>query len=129
VVDAPFGLRGGVPLYGGQFAPQSLVLATNDGHPRAVSYTSWVPAATIRGIKKQPFYRLLVSSSNYIPDSPVVLKATPAQLAAAERNARRMHVGWVLVWTKNPLIAKYLVTTGFRLDYRADGAAVYRPVS
>jgi hypothetical protein len=129
VVDAPFGLRGGVPLYGGQFAPQSLVLATNDGHPRAVSYTSWVPAATIRGIKKQPFYRLLVSSSNYIPGSPVVLKATPAQLAAAERNARRMHVGWVLVWTKNPLIAKYLVTTGFRLDYRADGAAVYRPVS
>jgi hypothetical protein len=129
VVDAPFGLRGGVPLYGGQFAPQSLVLATSDGHPRAVSYTSWVPAATIRGIKKQPFYRLLVSSSNYISGAPVVLKATPAQLEAAAQDARRMHVGWVLVWTKNPLITKYLVVTGFRLDYRADGAAVYRPVS
>jgi hypothetical protein len=127
VVDAPYGLRGGVPLYGGQFAAQSLVLATADGHPRAVSYTSWVPAATIRGIKKHPFYTLLVSSSNYIAGSPVVLKATPAQLAAARRDARRMDIGWVLVWTPNPLIAKYLTATGFRLDYRAGGAAVYRP--
>ena len=56
----------GIPLYGGQFAAQSLVLATSDGHPRAVSYTSWVPAATLREIKKHPFYTLLVSSSNYI---------------------------------------------------------------
>jgi hypothetical protein len=129
VVDAPFGLRGGVPLYGGQFAAQSLVLATSDGHPRAVSYTSWVPAATIGGIKKHLFYRLLVSSSNYIDGTPVVLKASPAQLAAARMDARRMHIGWVLVWTNNPLIARYLVATGFRLDYRADGAAVYRPTS
>jgi hypothetical protein len=127
VVDAPYGLRGGVPLYGGQFAAQSLVLATADGHPRAVSYTSWVPAATVRGIKKHPFYTLLVSSSNYIPGAPVVLKATTAQLAAARRDARSMDIGWVLVWTPNPLIAKYLTATGFRLDYRADGAAVYRP--
>jgi hypothetical protein len=129
VVDAPFGLRGGIPLYGGQFAAQSLVLATSDGHPRAVSYTSWVPAATISGIKKHVFYRLLVSSSNYIAGTPVVLKATPAELAAARRDARRMDVGWVLVWTPNPLIARYLVATGFRFDYRADGAAVYRPAS
>jgi hypothetical protein len=57
----------------------------------------------------------------------VVVRASHAQLAAAARDARRMHVGWVLVWTSNPLIAKYLVATGFRLDYRADGAAVYRP--
>jgi len=127
VVDAPFGLRGGVPLYGGQFAAQSLVLATADGHPRAISYTSWVPAATIRGIKKHPFYTLLVSSSNYIAGTPVVLKASAAELADARRDARRMHIGWVLVWTPNPLIARYLAATGFRLDYRADGAAVYRP--
>jgi 4-amino-4-deoxy-L-arabinose transferase-like glycosyltransferase len=127
VVDAPFGLRGGVPLYGGQFAAQSLVLATADGHPRAISYTSWVPAATIRGIKKHVFYTLLVSSSNYIAGTPVVVKAAPAKLAAARRDARRMHIGWVLVWTPNPLIARYLVDTGFRLDYRVDGAAVYRP--
>jgi hypothetical protein len=129
VVDAPFGLRGGIPLYGGQFAAQSLVLATSDRHPRAVSYTSWVPAATISGIKQHPFYRLLVRSSNYIAGTPVVLKASPAELAAARQDARRMDVGWVLVWTKNPLIVRYLVATGFRLDYRAEGAAVYRPTS
>jgi hypothetical protein len=127
VVDVPFGLRGGVPLYGGQFAAQSLVLATSDGHPRAVSYTSWVPAATLREIKKHPFYTQLVSSSNYIAGHPVILHATPAQLAAARRDAQRMGIGWVLVWSSNPLEARYLIATGFRLDYRADGAAVYRP--
>jgi 4-amino-4-deoxy-L-arabinose transferase-like glycosyltransferase len=129
VVDAPFGLRGGIPLYGGQFAAESLILATSDGHPRAVSYTSWVPAATIRGIKKHLFYTLLVRSSNYIDGTPVVVRATHAQLAAAARDARHMHIGWVLVWTSNPLIARYLTDTGFRFDYRADGAAVYRPAS
>jgi hypothetical protein len=127
VVDVPFGLRGGIPLYGGQFPPQSLVLATSDGHPRAISYTSWVPAATLRGIKKHLFYTLLVSSSNYIAGEPVVLRASPAQLAEAERDARRLGIGWVLLWSGNPLEARYLTATGFRLDYRADGAAVYRP--
>jgi hypothetical protein len=127
VVDVPFGLRGGIPLYGGRFPAQSLVLATSDGHPRAVSYTSWVPAATLRGIKNHPFYTLLVSSSNYIAGDPVIVHATPAQLAAARQDARHMGIGWVLVWSSNPLEARYLTATGFRLDYRADGAAVYRP--
>ena len=127
VVDAPYGLRGGVPLYGGQFAAQSLVLATADGHPRAVSYTSWIPATTLDGIKKHPFYTMLVSSSNYFIGEPVVLHATRGQLAAAERDARRMDIGWVLVWSGNPLTERYLTATGFRLAYRADGAAVYRP--
>ncbi|HEX3924402.1 MAG TPA: hypothetical protein VHY31_19110 [Streptosporangiaceae bacterium] len=127
VVDAPFGLRGGVPLYGGQFPASSLILATADGHPRAVSYTSWVPAATLREIKGHPFYTLLVRSSNYIAGEPVVLHASAAQIMAARQDARRMGIGWVLVWTRNPEIARYLAVIGFRLDYRADGAAVYRP--
>ena len=55
------------------------------GHRRAVSYTSWVPAATIRGIKKHLFYTLLVRSSNYIDGTPVIVRATPTQLAAAAR--------------------------------------------
>jgi hypothetical protein len=128
VVDVPFGLRGGIPLYGGLFAPQALVLATADGHPRAISYTSWIPQATINKIRGQPFYRLLVGTSNYNPANPV-LHATPAQLEAARQNARHLDIGWVILWTKNPVAARYLADTGFRLDYRADGASVYRPVS
>jgi hypothetical protein len=129
VVDVPFGLRGGIPLYGGLFSPKALVLATADGHPRAISYTSWVPQATITKIREQPFYRLLVGTQNFIPGKPVVLHATPAQIAAARHNAGQMDIGWVIVWTKNPVAARYLAVTGFRLDYRADGASVYRPVS
>jgi hypothetical protein len=35
--------------------------------------------------------------------------------------------GWVLVWARNPVVIRYLADTGFRLDYQADGVAVYRP--
>jgi hypothetical protein len=129
VVDAPYGLRGGIPLYGGEFAAESLVMATSDGHPLGVSYTSWVPASVIARIKRHPFYTLMVSCQNWIPGKPVVVHASRARLAAARRDARNMGVGWVLVWTKNPVLVRYLLDVGFRLDYQADGVAVYRPVS
>ncbi len=129
VVDAPFGLRGGIPLYGGEFAAESLVMATSDGHPRAVSYTSWVPASTIARIKKHPFYTVMVGCQSWIPGNPVVVHASRAKLAAARLDARRMGIGWVLVWTKNPVVVRYLVDIGFRLDYRVDGVAVYRPTT
>jgi hypothetical protein len=127
VVDAPYGLRGGLPLYGGEFAPESLVLATSDGHPRGVSYTSWVPASVIARIKRHPFYRLMVACQSWIPGKPVVVHASPAQLAAARQDARNMDVGWVLVWRNDPVMVRYLSDVGFRLDYRADGVSVYRP--
>jgi hypothetical protein len=128
VVDAPYGLRGGIPLYGGEFAAESLVMATSDGHPRGVSYTSWVPASVIARIKRHPFYTVMVSCQNWIPGKQVVVHASPARLAAARQDARNMHIGWVLVWTKNPVVVRYLTDVGFRLDYQADGVAVYRPV-
>lgn len=127
VVDVPFGMRGGIPLYGGLIPPPAFVMATADGHPRAESYTSWVPAPTIRQIKGQLFYRLLVGCQNFIPGKPVDLHATAAQLAQARENARHLHIGWVVVWVHNPVVARYLAVTGFRLDYRAGGASVYRP--
>ncbi len=129
VVDVPFGLRGGIPLYGGQFAAASLVMATSDGHPRAVSYTSWVPAGTIARIKKHPFYTVMVRCQSWIPGKQVVVHASQSQLAAARRDARSMDIGWVLVWFKNPVVVRYLADIGFRLEYRVDGVAVYRPAT
>jgi hypothetical protein len=127
VVDAPFGLRGGIPLYGGEFAAETLVMATSDGHPRGVSYTSWVPADMIAQIKDHPFYTVLVSCQHWIPGNRVVVHASRAGLAAARLDAQRMGIGWVLVWTKNPVVVRYLADIGFRLDYQANGVAVYRP--
>jgi hypothetical protein len=51
VVDIRFGLRGGVALYGREISPDALVLATADGHPRAVSVTSWVSASSVAAIR------------------------------------------------------------------------------
>ena len=52
--------------------------------------------------------------------------AAAARLAAAQRDARRMDVGWAIAWSSTPVVLHYLKAVGFRLDYRADGAAVYR---
>src|SRR5260370_13659727 len=56
VLDVPFGLRGGLPLYGSSIAKPAFLLATADGHPRAESYTSWGPRPTTRRFKRHPFY-------------------------------------------------------------------------
>jgi hypothetical protein len=120
VLDVPFGLRGGIGLYGSAISRQALVLATADGHPRAVSYTSWIPARTKDRIARNPFYASLVAAQDGTPVSA-------ARLAAARREVRRTDIGWVLVWSKPGQAVSYLKNVGFVFDYRADGVSVYRP--
>jgi hypothetical protein len=50
-------------------------------------------------------------------------------IAAARQDARRMDVGWVIVWHSSPDVLRYLARTGFRLDYRAGWVLVYRPAA
>jgi hypothetical protein len=144
-VDVPFGLRGGIPEAGGRFAAEALVLATADGHPRAIAYVSRLPQPTINGMYRQAFYGYLVHAQHYTPPArfaPLTPGAklplfnripasytplTAAQVAAGRRNAQRLNIGWVLLWYKNPALLQYLSQTGFRFDYRADGVSVYRP--
>ena len=125
VVDVPFGLRGGLGLYGGAIAPQALLLATADGHPRAIAYTSWVPVPTTAAIKAHPFYDRLVAAQRG-------RRSSAAQAAAARLDARRMAIGWVLVWENHTRrhtsqVMAFLNATGFQFDYRANGVMVYRP--
>ncbi len=122
VVDVPFGLRGGItPLYGDPISPSALVIATADGHPRAVSYTSWVPAPTIAAVKSHPFYVGLVAAQDGGTN-------TAAQIAAARRDLSALRAGWVLVWERRPggALVRYLSATGFGPGYRADGVWVFR---
>ena len=121
VLDLPFGLRGGLPLYGKPISARALLLATADGHPRAISYTSWVPAPTAAAIAAHPFYRRLIAAQRGRGSSP-------AQQSAARQDARRMDIGWVLGWDRpGPAVRRLLAAAGFRLSYRAAGVAVYRP--
>jgi hypothetical protein len=132
VLDVPFGLRGGIPQYGKQMAPPALVIATADGHPRSIAYTSWVPSATARGILAHPFYAQLIRAQSGIPlaprRNPAGHQVTPADLAAARQDLRGLGIGWALVWTRHqsPPVDAYLTATGFRFDYRIDGAIVFR---
>ena len=138
VVDVPFIIRG-PQHYGAHVRPYGLVLATADGHPRAISISSGVPRRTIAGIRRHPFYSGLVAAETG-------KAVTPAHLAAARRDLRKLHVGWILVWLPrwnpryplgttapeppdsfDPRVLRYLTETGSVFDYRADGVIVYRP--
>jgi hypothetical protein len=120
---------GGLPVTGRPFPPESMVLATADGHPLADGYASRIPSATLAGIVQRPFYAALLRLQAGLRPN------TSAQLRAARCNARLTHVGWVLVWVHSPAIRRFLPGlwrflpgTGFRFDYRADGVSVYRRV-
>jgi hypothetical protein len=121
VVDIPFGIRGGLPVIGSAFPPQSMVLATADHHPLAAAFISRIPAGTLSGIQHHPFYAALLNAEGGTH------KTTPAEFSAARADARRMHIGWVLLWYPRGHIRNFLRHTGFRFDYRADGVSVYRP--
>jgi hypothetical protein len=132
VLDVPFGLRGGIPQYGKQMAPPALVIATADGHPRAIAYTSWVPSTTAQRILAHPFYAQLIRAQSGIPLAPqrnaAGKQVTQAELAAARADLRGLGIGWALVWTRhpNPPVDVYLRMAGFRFAYRIDGAIVFR---
>ena len=131
VVDVPFGVRGGVPLTreGGAFDPEAQVLATADGHPRAVGYLSRLPEQALMSVRRNAFYAGLLSAQGQprdLAESVAGLHSYPALLAAARAEVRRMDVGWVIVWQRSPYVLAYLAKTGFRFDYAADGAWVYQ---
>jgi hypothetical protein len=131
VLDIPFGLRGGLPLYGRRLATAALLIATADGHPRAISYTAWVPQPTITQMARHPFFAQLVRSQEGVPVAPQLSpggsQISPAELAAARQDLRHLRIGWALVWqTGHHAVISYLTATGFRFSYRADGVVVYR---
>ncbi len=134
VVDVPFGVRGGVPLAreGGAFNPEAQVLETADGHPRAVGYLSRLPEPTLLAVRRNAFYAGLLSAQGQprsLAESVSGYHSYPALLAAARADVRRMDIGWVIVWQRSPDVVAYLVNAGFRFDYYADGAWVYRPAA
>jgi hypothetical protein len=69
VLDLPFGLRGGIPVDGVPFFPQALVMATEDGHPRSIAYTSRVPGPTIKAINAHPFYYALIHAEHEVAET------------------------------------------------------------
>jgi hypothetical protein len=121
VVDVPFGIRGGLPVIGDGFAPESMVLATADGHPLANALISRIPAGTLKGIEGSAFYAALLNAQGGQH------RTTSAQFQAAKVSARAMNIGWVLVWRREPDVLRLLRVTGFRQAYQADGVQVYRP--
>jgi hypothetical protein len=121
VVDVPYGLRGGVAVTGAEIAPNAMLIATHDHHPRAISYTAWVSKAAIDGIGTHPFFRnLYIAEHSKTP--------TPAQDRRAAADLAHMNVGWVVewrnLWTKyHPIeryghVDKYLLALGFHVTHR-----------
>jgi hypothetical protein len=121
VIDIPFGIRGGLPVIGSAFPPQSMVLATADHHPLADAFISRIPAITLSAIQHHPFYAALLNAEGGHA------RTTPAERRAAWADARRMNVGWVLLWQPTRHVLYFLRQAGLRFRYRVDGVSVYRP--
>ena len=97
VVNLPFGIRGGLPVIGDGFAPETMVLATADGHPLADALISRIPAGTLNGIEREPVLRgAAARPGRPHPDHE------RATLSQAQASARQMNIGWVLVWRQQP---------------------------
>jgi hypothetical protein len=69
VLDLPFGLRGGIPVDGVPFFPQALVMATEDGHPRSIAYTSRLPYPTRTAINGHHFYAALIDAEHEVAET------------------------------------------------------------
>jgi hypothetical protein len=125
VVDIPYGLRGGVALVGSTISPQALLIATDDHHPRAISYTAWVSGATTTAVERHPFYLQLLSAENGIPAASF----SRPQIRRARADLRAMDVGWIVEWRNmwtahHPRrrfrnINLYLARVGLRRTHRA----------
>jgi len=132
VVDIPFSVRSAVPLpdEGPGFNDEAEVQATADGHPRAIAYISRLSESVLVAVRRHPFYGYLLTAEQDPGTISGDLRAArggdPAWLDAARLDARRMGVGWAIVWSPAPEVQDYLRAVGFRLAYRADGALVYR---
>ena len=135
VVDVPLGILGTPKSWGVRNSPLALVLATADGHPRAMSYGPLAVPTTVAAMQRHAFYAGLVAVREGV-------RITPAQIAAARADLRTLHIGWVLVWLHRwerltgfrvpggyhyPGIFRYLSQAGFHVGFRADDVVAYRP--
>jgi hypothetical protein len=118
-----------LPGEGAGFNFEAEVQATADGHPRTIAYVSRLPESVLTAVKRHPFYAGLLTAqqepATLHAGQPAADAGDPARLAAG-LDARRMHVGWAIVWSPTPAILDYLQAVGLRFDYRAYGALVYR---
>src|ERR1700722_7997386 len=118
VLDVPWGLRGGLSLTGSGISERAMLLATDNGHPRAASYTAWVPYPTITAIQKHPFFWYLEEYQD------ATHYASVSQLTKAAADLKTMTIGWAIEWTNlwrtnHPIqrldkVQSYLRELGFR---------------
>src|SRR5260370_12552643 len=76
---------------GSEIAPAAMAIAAYGGHPRAISYTSWVSKVAINGIARHAFFRYL-----YEAERSEILSA--GDVSRARADLQTLHVGWVLMW-------------------------------
>jgi hypothetical protein len=149
VVDIPFGLRGGIPVDGVPFFAKALVMATEDGHPRSIAYTSRVPNPTIKAINKHAFYSGLIAVQHLIPKvcpwettgqadylrqcqhpfgvvplAPLpmanIVYLSPSDIALARQDVARMNIRWAVVWKRNISVQDFVVPYLKAMGFHSD---------
>jgi hypothetical protein len=105
---------------GARIEPESLALASSDGHPRASSYTSWIPLPTVRAVRRHAFYARLAAAQTGSPSAS-------RQAGLARADPQRMNVGWVLGLARQPRGPLLPAADGLPLRLPGRRVSVYRP--
>jgi hypothetical protein len=77
----------------------------------------YIAAGVARAVRRHAFYARLAAAQT----------GSPSDSRLARADARRMNVGWVLVWRASPEVLYYLRQTGSASIAGPAGSRVYRP--
>jgi hypothetical protein len=115
-------LRPAIPRAGHAGALPPHQLARRDAGGRNVLrqlalLIGYIAAGVARAVRRHAFYARLAAAQT----------GSPSDSRLARADARRMNVGWVLVWRASPEVLYYLRQTGSASIAGPAGSRVYRP--
>jgi len=121
VVDVPLGFIGATAgagkVPGGEIEP--MFRATQHGHPIATGYMTRLTPASIEALLRHRFYADVMALQR--------ADGTPVDVRASAETARRLDIGWVVVWPDGDRrVLPFLEQTGFRRVREDDGILLYR---
>jgi hypothetical protein len=126
VVDVPLIWLTGTRYLGTPTNYAAMLRATQHGHPIAYGVVGRADVELLQSLARNRFYTdlMILQGQASLAAVPVPTSPDPNE---GRRDARQLHVGWVVVQpTADPAVLTYLRETGFRLVVEDQGVRVFR---
>ena len=127
VVDVPLTFAGGNGGVGDPGPVEAMLRATEHGHPIAGGFVSRLAHQRTDRLTQHRFYTDVLAIQKGLGNNPGFRPPDPREGAD---DARRLNVGWVVVWPDaSSDVPEYLRRAGFVPDRNVDGIRLYRRTS